>query len=149
MPPPRRGTATVPGSRRSGPPAPRPDGEFDTVFTAAKPVIFAYHGYPGLVRRLTYSLHHHCNIHVRGYQEEGTTTMPFDMVVLNEMDRCEMDRVHLVMNGIDRLPGLGQRPAGVGRLVLEDFTPHRNGTRSRGEDLPEIAGWTWQTGRRS
>ena len=74
--------------------------------------------------------------------------MPFDMVVLNEMDRSGADRVHLVMTGIDRVPRLGQRPARGGRLMLEDLTPHRN--HSRGDDLPESAGWTWQpSGRRS
>ena len=82
------------------------DAEFDALFTTDRPVIFAYHGYPWLIHRLTYRRTNHDNIHVRGYKEEGTTTTPFDMVVLNDLDRF-----HLVMDVIDRVPGLGQRAA--------------------------------------
>ena len=80
------------------------DREFDALFTASRPVIFAYHGYPSLIHRLTYRRTNHDNFHVRGYKEEGTTTTPFDMVMLNDLDRF-----HLVMDVIDRVPGLGER----------------------------------------
>ena len=85
-----------------------PDREFDALFTTDRPVIFAYHGYPSLIHRLTYSRANHDNLHVRGYKEEGTTTTPFDMVMLNDLDRF-----HLAIDVIDRVPGLGERAAGL------------------------------------
>jgi xylulose-5-phosphate/fructose-6-phosphate phosphoketolase len=115
-----------------------PDSEFDAIFTADKPVLFAYHGYPWLIHRLTYRRRVHDNIHVRGYKEEGTTTTPFDMVMLNDLDRF-----HLVMDVIDRVPGLA---ASHGRLrqELEDRRLRaRLYTREHGEDDPEIRDWAW------
>jgi xylulose-5-phosphate/fructose-6-phosphate phosphoketolase len=114
------------------------DAEFDALFTSDKPVIFAYHGYPWLIHRLTYRRNGHSNFHVRGYKEEGTTTTPFDMVMLNDLDRF-----HIVMDVIDRVPGLGQRAARLRQLMSDTLTRHRAWTRERGEDLPEVAGWTW------
>ena len=115
-----------------------PDREFDHLFTTDKPVIFAYHGYPSLIHRLSYRRTNHRNIHVRGYKEEGTTTTPFDMVMLNDMDRF-----HLVMDVIDRVPGLGQRAAMVRQRMRDKRTQARAWTREFGEDLPEVASWTW------
>jgi xylulose-5-phosphate/fructose-6-phosphate phosphoketolase len=115
-----------------------PDSEFDAIFTTGKPVVFAYHGYPWLIHRLTYRRRVHDNLHVRGYKEEGTTTTPFDMVMLNDLDRF-----HLVMDVIDRVPGLA---ASHGRLrqELEDRRLRaRAYTREHGEDDPEIRDWTW------
>ncbi|HET7013429.1 MAG TPA: phosphoketolase family protein [Streptosporangiaceae bacterium] len=114
------------------------DPEFDALFTTDAPVIFAYHGYPTLIHRLTYRRHGHDNFHVRGYKEEGTTTTPFDMVVINDMDRF-----HLVMDVIDRVPGLDQRAARLRQLMTDTLTRHRAWTREHGEDLPEVVGWTW------
>jgi xylulose-5-phosphate/fructose-6-phosphate phosphoketolase len=114
------------------------DAEFDALFTTDTPVIFAYHGYPTLIHRLTYRRHGHAHFHVRGYKEEGTTTTPFDMVVINDMDRF-----HLVMDVIDRVPGLDQRAARLRQLMTDTLTRHRAWTREHGEDLPEVAGWTW------
>ncbi len=114
------------------------DRDFDAVFTADKPVIFAYHGYPLLIHRLTYRRTNHSNIHVRGYKEEGTTTTPFDMVVINDMDRF-----NLVMDVIDRVPGLGQRAARVAQLMMDKRAEHRAYTREEGEDLPEVRNWVW------
>jgi xylulose-5-phosphate/fructose-6-phosphate phosphoketolase len=114
------------------------DREFDTLFTVDKPVIFAYHGYPWLIHRLTYRRTNHRNFHVRGYKEEGTTTTPFDMVVMNDMDRF-----HLVMDVIARVPGLGQRAAHVHQHMLDKRTEHRAWTRTYGEDLPEVREWVW------
>ena len=91
------------------------DAQFDALFTADRPVIFAYHGYPWLIHRLTYRRTNHRNLHVRGYKEEGTTTTPFDMVMLNDMDRF-----HLVMDVIDRVPGLGQRAAGLRQEMVDE-----------------------------
>jgi xylulose-5-phosphate/fructose-6-phosphate phosphoketolase len=114
------------------------DAEFNALFTTDRPVIFAYHGYPWLIHRLTYRRAGHDNFHVRGYKEEGTTTTPFDMVVMNDMDRF-----HLVIDVIDRVPGLGQR-AGVLRQQMTDTRArHHAWTREHGEDLPEVANWTW------
>ncbi|HWI02250.1 MAG TPA: phosphoketolase family protein, partial [Acidimicrobiales bacterium] len=115
-----------------------PDADFDSLFTKDKPVIFAYHGYPWLIHRLTYRRTNHPNIHVRGYKEEGTTTTPFDMVVMNDMDRF-----HLVMDVIDRVPGLGQRAARVNQLMLDKRAEHKAYTREYGEDLPEVRDWAW------
>jgi xylulose-5-phosphate/fructose-6-phosphate phosphoketolase len=114
------------------------DAEFDALFTTDRPVIFAYHGYPWLIHRLTYRRTGHGNFHVRGYKEEGTTTTPFDMVMMNDMDRF-----HLVTDVIDRVPGLGQR-AGVLRQQMTDTrTLARAWTREYGEDLPQVRDWVW------
>ena len=114
------------------------DREFDTLFTTDKPVIFAYHGYPLLIHRLTYRRHNHDNLHVRGYKEEGTTTTPFDMVMLNDLDRF-----HLVTDVIDRVPGLGSHAAGLRQHMVDERLRARAYTRSFGEDSPEIRDWTW------
>ena len=115
-----------------------PDAEFDDIFTDNKPVIFAYHGYPWLVHRLTYRRTNHENFHVRGYKEEGTTTTPFDMVMLNDLDRF-----HLVMDVIDRVPGLGTKAAHVRQLMVDERIKHRQYTRDHGEDSPNIRDWVW------
>ncbi len=117
------------------------DREFDTLFTTDKPVIFAYHGYPWLIHRLTYRRTNHHNIHVRGYKEEGTTTTPFDMVMLNDLDRF-----HLVMDVIDRVPGLGSSAASLRQEMADARLAARAYTRAYGEDDPAISGWTWQPG---
>jgi xylulose-5-phosphate/fructose-6-phosphate phosphoketolase len=114
------------------------DREFDNIFTADRPIIFAYHGYPWLIHRLAYRRHGHGNLHVRGYKEEGTTTTPFDMVVMNDLDRF-----HLVMDVIDRVPGLGPRAARLHQHMMDMRTRHRQWTRETGEDLPEVRDWTW------
>jgi xylulose-5-phosphate/fructose-6-phosphate phosphoketolase len=114
------------------------DSAFDAVFTPDKPIIFAYHGYPWLIHRLTYKRHGNENLHVRGYKEIGTTTTPFDMVMLNDLDRY-----HLVMDVIDRTPGLAAR-AGVLRQRMQDARlDARRYTRDHGEDLPAITDWSW------
>jgi xylulose-5-phosphate/fructose-6-phosphate phosphoketolase len=115
-----------------------PDSEFDSIFTTNRPIVFAYHGYPSLIHRLTYRRRNHENLHVRGYKEEGTTTTPFDMVMLNDLDRF-----HLAIDVIDRVPGLTDS-AGPLRQELEDRRLRaRAYTREHGEDDPEISGWTW------
>jgi xylulose-5-phosphate/fructose-6-phosphate phosphoketolase len=114
------------------------DAQFDALFTADKPVIFAYHGYPTLIHRLTYRRSNHGNIHVRGYNEEGTTTTPFDMVMLNDMDRF-----HLVMDVIDRVPGLGQRAAGLRQHMVDQRLRHRAYTREVGDDMDDVRDWVW------
>lgn len=115
-----------------------PDAEFDALFTAAQPVIFAYHGYPWLIHRLTYRRTNHHNIHVRGYKEEGTTTTPFDMVMLNDLDRF-----HLVVDVIDRVPGLRERAAGLRQAMVDERLRHRAYTREFGNDTPEVRAWVW------
>jgi xylulose-5-phosphate/fructose-6-phosphate phosphoketolase len=115
-----------------------PDAEFDMLFTTDKPVVFAYHGYPWLIHRLTYRRTNHGNLHVRGYKEEGTTTTPFDMVMLNDLDRF-----HLVMDVIDRVPGLRGKAAHVRQLMEDQRMEARAYTREHGEDSPEIADWSW------
>ncbi|MGZ4274313.1 MAG: phosphoketolase family protein [Solirubrobacteraceae bacterium] len=115
-----------------------PDREFDALFTTTRPVIFAYHGYPWLIHRLTYRRTNHHNIHVRGYKEEGTTTTPFDMVMLNDLDRF-----HLVMDTIDRVPGLGEQAAGLRQEMADARLRARAYTREVGDDLPEVRDWTW------
>ena len=115
-----------------------PDSEFDALFTRERPVIFAYHGYPLLIHRLTYRRTNHHNLHVRGYMEEGTTTTPFDMVMLNDLDRY-----HLVMDVIDRVPGLGERAAGLRQEMTDARLRARAHTREVGDDLPEVRDWTW------
>ena len=115
-----------------------PDAEFDALFTTNRPVVFAYHGYPWLIHRLTYRRTNRENFHVRGYKEEGTTTTPFDMVMLNDLDRF-----HLVMDVIDRVPGLTDQ-AGQLRQEMSDARLHaRSYTREHGEDAPEIRDWVW------
>ena len=117
-----------------------PDHEFDSLFTTRRPVVFAYHGYPWLIHRLTYRRTNHANLHVRGYKEEGTTTTPFDMVMLNDLDRY-----HLVMDVIDRVPGLADR-AGHLRQEMEDARLRaRSYAHENGEDAPELAEWRWQS----
>ncbi len=116
-----------------------PDNEFDALFTVDRPVIFAYHGYPFLIHRLTYRRHNHDNLHVRGYREEGTTTTPFDMVMLNDLDRY-----HLVIDVIDRVPGLAERAGELRELMVERRLEARAWTRATGEDLPEVRDWAWQ-----
>jgi xylulose-5-phosphate/fructose-6-phosphate phosphoketolase len=114
------------------------DPDFDALFTTGRPVIFAYHGYPSLIHRLTYRRSNHSNIHVRGYNEEGTTTTPFDMVMLNDLDRF-----HLVMDVIDRVPGLGERTAHLRQLMVDERLRHRAYTREHGEDPADVTGWCW------
>jgi xylulose-5-phosphate/fructose-6-phosphate phosphoketolase len=117
------------------------DPDFDAIFTRDRPVIFAYHGYPWLIHRLTYRRTNHDNLHVRGYKEEGTTTTPFDMTVVNQIDRFD-----LAMDVIDRVPRL-QATAGHAREDLRNkLIAHRIHVRRHGEDLPEVRGWAWGSG---
>jgi len=118
--------------------------EFDALFTTRRPVIFAYHGYPTLIHRLTYRRTNHSNIHVRGYKEEGTTTTPFDMVMLNDLDRF-----HLVMDVLDRVPGLDDRAAHLRQHMVDERLRHRTCTREVGEDPPDVRDWTWPGDRDS
>jgi xylulose-5-phosphate/fructose-6-phosphate phosphoketolase len=124
------------------PPSEHPHGlrdvDFDLLFTKDKPIIFAYHGYPWLIHRLTYRRTNHRNIHVRGYKEEGTITTPFDMAVLNDLDRF-----HLAADAIDRLPQLGARAAYVKQALAERLIEHRQYIRRYGEDMPTIRDWRW------
>ncbi|GAB3974629.1 phosphoketolase family protein [Actinoallomurus acanthiterrae] len=120
------------------------DAEYDALFTTDKPVIFAFHGYPYLIHRLTYRRHGHDHLHVRGYKEEGTTTTPFDMVMMNDLDRF-----HLVMDVIDRLPQLGGRAAHVRQQMTDRRIRARAYTREHGEDTPDVADWVWPHGRLS
>jgi xylulose-5-phosphate/fructose-6-phosphate phosphoketolase len=114
------------------------DKEFDVLFTKDKPIIFAFHGYPWLIHRLTYRRTNHNNLHVRGYKEEGTTTTPFDMVVLNDMDRF-----HLVEDVIDRVPQLGARAAYAKQAIRDKLIEHTQYIHKYGEDMPEILNWQW------
>jgi len=114
------------------------DPEFDAIFTTDRPVVFAYHGYPWLIHRLTYRRTNHSNFHVRGYKEEGTTTTPFDMVMLNDLDRF-----HLVMDVIDRVPGLGSKAGGLRQTMFDERLRARAYAREHGEDPPAIRDWTW------
>ncbi len=114
------------------------DWEFDTLFTADKPIIFAFHGYPWLIHRLTYRRTNHGNLHVRGYKEVGTTTTPFDMVVRNDLDRF-----HLVADVIDRVPGLQATAAYAKQTIRDKLIEHRQYIERYGEDMPEIREWTW------
>ncbi|MFJ8922844.1 phosphoketolase [Streptomyces sp. NPDC102415] len=116
-----------------------PDAEYDALFTRDRPVIFAYHGYPWLVHRLAYRRAGHAHLHVRGYKEEGTTTTPFDMVVRNDLDRYR-----LVMDVVDRVPGLGVRAVAVRQAMADVRTRHHDWIREHGTDLPEVADWTWE-----
>lgn len=115
-----------------------PDAEYDALFTRDKPVIFAYHGYPWLIHRLAYRRSGHSHLHVRGYKESGTTTTPFDMVVRNDLDRYR-----LVMDVIDRVPGLGARAVALRQAMADVRTRHHAWIREHGTDLPEVADWTW------
>jgi xylulose-5-phosphate/fructose-6-phosphate phosphoketolase len=115
-----------------------PDRDFDELFTTDRPVVFAFHGYPWLIHRLTYRRTNHANLHVRGYKENGTTTTPFDMVMLNDLDRF-----HLVMDVIDRVPGLGVRAAGLRQEMVDRRLAARQWTRDHGEDDPAVSGWEW------
>ena len=115
-----------------------PDRDFDSLFTVDKPIIFAFHGYPWLIHRLTYRRHGHDNIHVRGYKEEGTTTTPFDMCVVNDLDRF-----HLVNDVIDRVPGLASRSAYAKQAIRDKLIEHRQYIDRYGDDMPEIKDWVW------
>jgi xylulose-5-phosphate/fructose-6-phosphate phosphoketolase len=115
------------------------DKDFDILFTKDKPIIFAYHGYPWLIHRLTYRRTNHANLHVRGYKEEGTTTTPFDMVVLNDLDRF-----HLAADVIDRVPSLGSRAAYAKQWIRDCLLDHKAYIRKHGEDMPEIRNWKWK-----
>jgi xylulose-5-phosphate/fructose-6-phosphate phosphoketolase len=117
-----------------------PDHQFDAIFTKDKPTIFAYHGYPWLIHRLTYKRHNHENLHVRGYIEEGTTTTPFDLVMLNNLDRF-----HLVIDVIDRVPGLGASTAQIRQTMVNTRHECRDYTRRYGEDDPQVTQWRWVT----
>ena len=121
------------------------DAEFDFLFTKGKPIIFAFHGYPWLIHRLTYRRTNHKNLHVRGYKEEGTTTTPFDMVVLNNLDRFSLAR-----DVIDRVPQLGARAAYFKQAIRDKLIEHKQYIEMHGEDMPEITGWSWvgKTGAR-
>jgi xylulose-5-phosphate/fructose-6-phosphate phosphoketolase len=112
--------------------------EFDAIFTTDKPIIFAFHGYPWGIHRLTYRRHNHGNLHVRGFKEEGTTTTPFDMVVRNDMDRF-----HLVGDVIKRVPGLAARAGHVHELVRSRLEEHTRYISVHGEDMPDIVNWRW------
>jgi xylulose-5-phosphate/fructose-6-phosphate phosphoketolase len=114
------------------------DRDFDDFFTQNKPIIFAFHGYPWLIHRLAYRRTNHKNLHVRGYKENGTTTTPFDTVVLNDLDRF-----HLASDVIDRVPGLGSRAAHIKQSFREKLIDHRAYINRYGEDMPEIRRWTW------
>ena len=117
------------------------DKEFDVLFTTDKPIIFAFHGYPLLIHRLTYRRTNHHNLHVRGFKEEGSTTTPFDMVVLNDLDRF-----HLVSDVIDRVPALGARAAYAQQAIRDKLLEHKHYIAKHGEDLPEIRNWKWSPG---
>ena len=117
------------------------DHEFDALFTTSRPIIFAYHGYPWLIHRLTYRRANHDNLHVRGYKEQGTTTTPFDMVMLNDLDRF-----HLVIDVIDRVQGLEERAAHLRQEMVDQRLRHRAYTREVGEDPPDIRDWVWPRG---
>jgi xylulose-5-phosphate/fructose-6-phosphate phosphoketolase len=114
------------------------DADFDSIFTKDKPVVFAFHGYPWLIHRLTYRRTNHDNIHVRGYKEEGTTTTPFDMAVMNDLDRF-----HLANDAIARCRGLGNRGASAQQLLRDKLIEHKLYVHEYGDDMPEIKDWKW------
>jgi xylulose-5-phosphate/fructose-6-phosphate phosphoketolase len=116
-----------------------PDREFDAIFTKDRPIIFAFHGYPWLIHRLTYRRTNHGNLHVRGYKEEGTTTTPFDMVVLNDLDRF-----HLAGDVIDRVPALEAKAAYAKQEIRDRLLEHKQYIHEHGEDMPEIRDWKWE-----
>jgi xylulose-5-phosphate/fructose-6-phosphate phosphoketolase len=115
-----------------------PDHEFDSIFTADKPVIFAFHGYPTLIHRLTYRRTNHANFHVHGYREEGTTTTPFHMTILNALDRY-----HLADDVIDRVPALRDRAGHLKQLIRDRLIEHERYINEHGDDPPEIKNWKW------
>ena len=115
------------------------DKDFDALFTTDKPIIFAFHGYPWLIHRLTYRRANHKNLHVRGYKEEGTTTTPFDMTVLNDMDRF-----HLVYDVAERVPKLAPRAAHIRQAMQNKRIEHKEYVRRHGDDMPEIKDWVWR-----
>jgi xylulose-5-phosphate/fructose-6-phosphate phosphoketolase len=114
------------------------DADFDSLFTADKPVVFAFHGYPWLIHRLTYRRHNHDNMHVRGYKEEGTTTTPFDMTVLNDLDRF-----HLALDVINRVPGLAVKASAQKQKLRDLLIDHKLYIAAHGEDMPLIRDWKW------
>ena len=114
------------------------DEAFDAMFTTDKPIIFAYHGYPGLIHRLTYRRHNHDNLHVRGYKEEGTTTTPFDMVVLNHMDRFQ-----LALDAIRRVPRLAHLVDEATLRLQATIARHKAYICEHGDDMPEVLNWRW------
>jgi xylulose-5-phosphate/fructose-6-phosphate phosphoketolase len=114
------------------------DKDFDVLFTRDKPIVFAYHGYPSLIHQLTYRRTNHHNLHVRGYKEEGTTTTPFDMAVLNDIDRF-----HLVMDVADRVPKLAGKAAYLKQRMRDKRIEHKQYIVQHGEDMPEIRNWKW------
>jgi xylulose-5-phosphate/fructose-6-phosphate phosphoketolase len=114
------------------------DADFDSLFTRDKPILFAYHGYPWLIHRLTYRRTNHVNLHVRGYKEQGTTTTPFDMVVLNDLDRF-----HLAMDAADRVPALAGKAAHLKQHMRDKRVEHKEYIARHGEDMPEIRDWKW------
>jgi len=114
------------------------DADFDSIFTTNRPVIFAYHGYPWLIHRLTYRRHNHDNLHVRGYKEEGTTTTPFDMTVRNDLDRF-----HLAGDVVDRVPRLQQTGGHFKQFVRDKLIEHKEYVCRHGDDMPGIRDWTW------
>jgi xylulose-5-phosphate/fructose-6-phosphate phosphoketolase len=114
------------------------DPDFDSMFGTGTPIIFAYHGYPWLIHRLTYRRTGHGNLHVRGYKEEGTTTTPFDMTVLNDLDRY-----HLAGDVVDRVPVLQRRGAHFKQFLRNRLLEHKQHVREHGDDLPEVKNWQW------
>jgi xylulose-5-phosphate/fructose-6-phosphate phosphoketolase len=119
------------------------DAAFDSIFTTDTPVIFAFHGYPSLVHRLTYKRTNHRNFHVHGYQEEGSTTTPFDMTVLNELDR-----LHLAADAINRAARLRDVASHLQQYLRDRLLEHRAYVNCHGVDMPEVAGWTWPSARK-
>jgi xylulose-5-phosphate/fructose-6-phosphate phosphoketolase len=115
------------------------NADFDLLFTADKPIIFAYHGYPWLIHRLAYRRTNHANLHVRGYKEEGTTTTPFDMVVRNDLDRF-----HLVSDVMQRVASLADRAPQVKQMMRDKLSAHQAYITRYGCDMPEVAGWAWR-----
>src|SRR5881397_1901957 len=118
------------------------DRDFDSLFTTDRPIIFNFHGYPWLIHRLTYRRTNHKNLHVRGYKEEGTTSTPFDMVVMNDLDRF-----HLVADVIDRLPQLGPKAAYAKQAIRDKLIEHKQYVTKHGEDLPEVRNWKWRANK--
>jgi xylulose-5-phosphate/fructose-6-phosphate phosphoketolase len=114
------------------------DLDFNALFTTDKPIIFAFHGYPWLIHRLTYRRHGHRNLHVRGYKEEGTTSTPFDMCVMNDIDRF-----HLVADVIDRVPQLQARAAYAKQAIRDRLIEHKQYISRYGDDMPDVKDWTW------